>query len=154
MSPRFLSPLIVRDEGGTFVLVEALAYESAVLDGVLVVPPGFLTDFASIPRGLWNILPPIGKYDAGAVCHDKLYRDGAFDRRPIDRGTADRVLREAMDVCGVGRLQRWLIYAGLRLGGWVVWHRYRSLSSSPEPRAPSPERTTDLRVLARRPPVP
>ena len=125
MTARFLSALIVRDEGGTFVLVEALSYESAVLGGVLVVPPGFPTDFASIPRGLWNILPPVGKYDPAAVCHDKLYRDGAFQEQPIDRGTADRVLREAMEACGVSDLQRWLIYSGLRIGGWVVWHRYR-----------------------------
>ena len=129
MSPRFLSPLVVRDDGGSFVRVEALSYESAVLGGVLVVPPGFPTDFASIPRGLWNILPPVGKYDAAAVCHDKLYRDGAVNGTPIDRGTADRVLREAMEASGVGRVQRWLIYSGLRIGGWAVWNRYRSLKS-------------------------
>ena len=126
MTARFLTPLIVRDDGGTFVLVEALFYESAVLGGVLVVPPGFPTDFASIPRGLWNILPPVGKYDSAAVCHDKLYRDGAFNGKAIDRANADRVLSEAMEVCGVGRVQRWLIYSGLRIGGWVVWRRYRA----------------------------
>src|SRR5262245_43933742 len=126
MTPRFLSALVVRDEGGTFVLAEPLAYESAVLGGVLTVPAGFPTDFASIPRGLWTILPPVGKYDAGAVCHDKLYRDGAFGGRSIARGVADRMLHEAMVVSGVGRVQRYLIYAGLRIGGWVVWRRYRS----------------------------
>ena len=125
MNPRFLTPLIVRDEGGTFVLVEPLAYESAVLGGVLVVPAGFPTDLASIPRGLWNVLPPIGKYDAAAVCHDMLYRAGAFNGRPIDRGDADKTLLEAMDVLGVNRIQRWMIYAGLRIGGWVVWNQYR-----------------------------
>jgi hypothetical protein len=125
VTPGFLSPLVVRDDGGTFVLVEPLQYASAVLDGVLTVPAGFPTDFASIPRGLWNILPPVGKYDAGAVCHDRLYRDGGFGGRAIARGVADRVLREAMEVSGVNRVQRWLIYAGLRTGGWVVWRRYR-----------------------------
>ena len=126
MTPRFLTKLIVEDDGGAFVLSQPLVYESAVLEGLLTVPAGFPTDFASIPRGLWNILPPVGKYDAGAVCHDKLYRDGAVNGTPIDRGTADRVLREAMEVSGVGRVQRWLIYSGLRIGGWVVWTRYRS----------------------------
>ena len=125
-NPKFLSPLVVRDDGGTFVLMQTLSYESEVLGGVLLVPAGFPTDFASIPRGLWNILPPVGKYDAGAVCHDKLYRDGAFDGKAIDRGTADRALREAMEVCGVGRVQRWLIYSGVRVGGWLVWRRYRA----------------------------
>ena len=134
MTPRFLTPLIVRDEGGTFVLADALVYETAVLGGVLTVPAGFPTDFASIPRGLWNILPPIGKYDAAAVCHDKLYRDGAFDGRPIDRGDADKTLREATDVLGVNRIQRWMIYAGLRIGGWVVWNRYRKSTLAREVR--------------------
>ena len=69
-----------------------------------------------------------GKYDAGAVCHDLLYREGAFNGRALDRVDADNVLREAMEVCGVGRVQRWLIYAGLRVGGWVVWKRYRGAS--------------------------
>ncbi len=141
MTPRFLTPLIVRDEGGTFVLADALVYESAVLAGVLTVPAGFPTDFASVPRGLWNILPPIGKYDAGAVCHDKLYRDGSFNGRPIDRGDADRTLREAMDVLGVNRIQRWMIYTGLRLGGWTVWRRYRNAQAANSEREPSGERT-------------
>jgi hypothetical protein len=131
VNAEFLSKLVVEDDGGSFVLREPLLYQSQILSGILTVPIGFPTDFASIPRGLWNILPPVGKYDSAAVCHDKLYRDGGFDGQPIDRGTADRVLREAMDVCGVGRLQRWLIYSGLRIGGWVVWKRYRS-GATPE----------------------
>ena len=125
-APAFRSKLRVEDDGGfPFTLLEPLVYDSAVLNGTVIVPAGFRTDFASIPRGLWNILPPVGKYDAGAVCHDLLYREGAFNGRAIDRADADNVLREAMEVCGVGRAQRWLIYAGLRVGGWVVWRRYR-----------------------------
>jgi len=137
MTPRFLTPLVVRDEGGSFVLVEPLVYLSAVLGGVLTVPAGFPTDFASIPRGLWNILPPIGRYDAGAVCHDMLYRDGAFAARGIARSIADRVLREAMDVSGVHRFQRRLIYGGVSIGGWMVWRRYRrAVSAAGSPSGP------------------
>ena len=127
----FWTQLVVRDNGGTFVVAEPLVYQSVVLGGLLVVQPGFPTDFASVPRGLWNILPPIGRYDAAAVCHDKLYRDGAFEGRAIDRGTADRVLLEAMEVYEVNRLQRWLIYAGVRAGGWAAWRRYRSPPNRP-----------------------
>ena len=126
MRPFFWTQLVVRDDGGTFVVAEPLLYQSVVLGGMLVVEPGFPTDFASIPRGLWNILPPTGRYDAAAVCHDKLYRDGTFKDLPIDRGTADRVLLEAMEAYNVNRVQRWLIYAGVRAGGWVVWRRYRA----------------------------
>jgi len=36
------------------------------------------------------------------------------------------VLREAMECCGVSRAQRWMIYTGLRVGGGLVWRRYRN----------------------------
>jgi hypothetical protein len=131
VTPAFRSKLRVEDDGGfPFTLLEPLVFDSAVLGGTVIVPTGFKTDFASIPRGLWNILPPVGKYDAGAVCHDLLYREGAFNGRAIERGDADKVLREAMEVCAVGRAQRRLIYAGLRVGGWLVWRRYRNSQGS------------------------
>jgi len=31
-----------------------------------------------------------------------------------------------MGVLGVGRFTRWTIYAGVRVGGWVPWNKYRS----------------------------
>ena len=37
------------------------------------VPAGFVTDFASIPRGLWTALPRDGDYVWAAVVHDYLY---------------------------------------------------------------------------------
>ena len=125
MKARFISPLIVRDDGGTLILADTLFYNSDVLQGTLTVRAGFPTDFASIPRPLWIILPPLGKYDAAAVCHDKLYRDGAFRRRAIARCVADQVLNEAMRASGVSPVHRWLIYAGVRLFGWIVWCHYR-----------------------------
>ena len=131
MTPAFRSKLRIEDDGGfPFMLLEPLVYDSAVLCGTVIVPAGFKTDFASVPRALWNILPPVGKYDAGAVCHDLLYREGAFNGRAIERGEADNVLREAMEVCCVSGVQRWLIYAGLRVGGWVVWRRYRNAAET------------------------
>ena len=36
------------------------------------VPAGMITDFASVPRPLWNILPPTGGYGEAAVVHDHL----------------------------------------------------------------------------------
>jgi len=58
---------------------------------------------------------------------------GAFNERAIERGYADKVLRETMEVCGVDRAQRWLIYAGLRAGGWFVWRRYRTAAETRVP---------------------
>lgn len=99
-------------------------------DGYYVqVPAGFVTDFASIPRVLWNILPPTGPYGKAAVLHDFMYRTGLWTPfgPACNRGEADGVLRDGMKDLGVGRRDRWAVYAGVRAGGWISWRRYRSL---------------------------
>jgi hypothetical protein len=81
----------------------------------IVVPKGFVTDFASIPRFLWAIVggPADGKYRLAAVIHDFLYRTHGLATRP----QCDSVLLEAMQVCGVGWWTRTQIYSGVRVGG-------------------------------------
>lgn len=118
----FSTPLRFEDDNGLpLTLLSPLVYFSALLKRELTVPAGFVTDLASIPRALWAILPPIGKYDRAAVLHDFLYRFGG-----VTRAEADGVLKEAMEVKGVSRLVCWAIYTGIRSGGWVVWNKYRS----------------------------
>lgn len=126
----FCSPLIMEDdfgEGGHFTLHEPLIYQSDLLKKTLTVPALFETDLASIPRGLWNILPPIGKYDRAAVLHDHLYKYNG-----VTRSEADGVLKEAMEVCRVSGWQRWMIYAGVRVGGGGIWARYRAAEQERE----------------------
>lgn len=36
------------------------------------VPKGFITDMASVPRILWSIFPPFGKYLRASIFHDYL----------------------------------------------------------------------------------
>lgn len=122
MSPaEFRAKLIFEDTGGLpFTLYEAFTYYSLVLDRVIQVPKGFVTDLASIPRLLWRILPPIGAYDAAAVIHDFLYRTNGVTRKQ-----ADAVFNEAMALHQVSALVRWAMYRGVRLGGWVPWNKYR-----------------------------
>lgn len=118
----FTTPLRFEDDDGLpFTLTAPLTYYSDVTP-TIVVPTGFKTDLASIPRGLWNILPPVGKYDRAAVLHDFLYQ---LAPNGCSRSFADGVLKEAMEVAGVGGFARWAIYTGIRAGGWVVWNRYR-----------------------------
>ena len=108
------------------MVVEPLTYASAVLGGVLTVPAGFPTDFASIPRGLWNVLPPIGKYDAGAEigyggayrCPEAMpvgvvavgYADGFH--RSLPTGTPARVRGKTVPM--VGRVSMDMITIDLR----------------------------------------
>jgi hypothetical protein len=122
------------------LLLSDLVYDSAELKRTIRVPAKFVTDLASIPQILWNILPPIGAYDAAAVVHDYLYTFGGFQRglatppgfeplryvEYLDRGQADRVLLEAMEVLEVSRWKRRAIYAGVRGGGWKAWGDHRA----------------------------
>lgn len=133
MSPSFLTPLDLEFiDGHLWSLTAPLEYHLGAVDGpeYVQVPTGFLTDFTSIPRGLWNLLPPTGRYGKAAVVHDFLYQDrvirsGTLVFRLCDRGEADKIFLEAMGVLGVGWLTRHTIYAGVRLGGWLPWNRYR-----------------------------
>lgn len=118
------------------LLLSDLVYDSATLIRTIRVPAKFVTDLASIPQILWNILPPIGAYDAAAVVHDYLYTLGGFERslvappgyeplryiEHVTRAQADRVLLEAMEVLDVEWWKRRAIYAGIRIGGWKAWH--------------------------------
>ena len=85
---------------------------------IIRVPAGFVTDFASIPRAFWTILPPTGKYGKAAVVHDFLYVKGGI--LPPDRFTkndADRIFYEAMGVLGVNQFVRWTMWKAVSAFG-------------------------------------
>jgi hypothetical protein len=84
------------------------------------VEAGFRTDFATIPRVLWPWLGhPAAEFAQAAVLHDWLYVTMAAG----SRARADAVFREAMRVLGVAAWKRWLMWAGVRLGGAGGWGR-------------------------------
>ena len=87
--------------------------------GVTVIPTGFVTDFASVPRGLWNIFPPTGKWSKAAVYHDYLYQMGTISRAEADREFVDGM--RALGVCWPTRMAMW---TALRLFGRVAWDEY------------------------------
>src|SRR5688500_11341220 len=98
---RFLTALVLRElpDGDHFALEYPLVCD---IDGTAyTVPAGFVTDFASVPRILWNILPPYGKHSRAAVLHDWLYVTGI-----VDRATADRIFLLLMEALGVGWVTR------------------------------------------------
>jgi len=131
----FLSPLDVRFiDGHDWEVRAPFEYHLGHDDGdeCVSIPAGFVTDFASIPRGLWNVLPPTGPYGKAAVVHDWLYQRRRIVNhrtglaRLVERGEADRILNEGMAVLGVGRFTRWMVYSGVRMGGWKPWGHYRA----------------------------
>lgn len=88
----------------------------------ITVPEGYITDFATIPRIFWVLLPPLGRYLYAALIHDRLYwmHNRGHDLS-YSRAYADQIMREVMSASEVKPWQRWLIYAGVRVGGWVCW---------------------------------
>lgn len=93
--------------------------------GKLVVPAGFETDFASVPPLPLSYTLLKNASVVAAAAHDYLYQTGQVAGRPITRRQADRIMAEIMVDEGVRGWKRFLISAGLRLGGWWVWRRYR-----------------------------
>lgn len=87
-------------------------YQSDVAQQTFTVPAGFQTDLASVPRPPVIYLLTWDTARSAAVVHDWLYSS-----RQVWRKVADAVLREASEVIGVPPWRRWLMWAGVRVGG-------------------------------------
>ncbi|HAP0136057.1 TPA: DUF1353 domain-containing protein [Escherichia coli] len=79
---------------------------------VIEVPAGYVTDLASVPRILWVVFPPHGRYAKAAIVHDWLY-----DNALRTKAEADRIFLDAMTVLGVPCWRRRLMYLAVRLFG-------------------------------------
>jgi hypothetical protein len=116
----FLTPLDLRDadntDDGQWTLAAPLVYQSDVAGVTFTVPAGFQTDLASVPR-IPIVYELCGDTSSkAAVVHDFLY-----STHLVDRATADAVLKEASAVTGVPGWRRWLMWAGVRVGGGSHW---------------------------------
>lgn len=97
-----------------------------LIDGQpLVIPAGFLTDGASVPRGMWNIIPPFGRYNKASLLHDYLYKTGRMNMAWITRKQADDIFLAAMGALDVSTWQQWAMWAGVRIGAFPAWNGYR-----------------------------
>lgn len=84
----------------------------------IVVPKGFVTDFASIPQGLWSIgLSPHGQYSRAALVHDYLYWS-----QGCTRDQADRLMVVAMKESNVGGFDEYIVYQGVHHAGEGAWN--------------------------------
>jgi len=93
-----------------WLLISPLLYESDIA-GTIVVPAGFTTDFASVPRLPVAFMLFGDEAHPAATVHDYLYRCTR-----VSRATADKVFLEAMSVTGLG-WKRWPMYWAVRLFG-------------------------------------
>jgi hypothetical protein len=118
-----------RVDANTWSLVDELVYRGSRQR--FVVPAGFRTDFATVPRVVTWLVPRFGAYTLAAVLHDFLctegIRSGAVSAREAD-GIFRRVMRES----GVPVLRRWLMWTGVRWGALTDGRRRAGwLASAP-----------------------
>jgi hypothetical protein len=122
----FLSPLVTRDAGDGRHVVLVWPFIYLMRDGrIIVVLPGFVTDYASIPLPFRWFLPRFGKYNFAAVLHDLACR---YDSVPLFASVeeANQLMKDAMEDSPwpPNRVVRWVVNAGLAVGARHFFHQH------------------------------
>jgi len=85
----------------------------------IVIPEGFIFNWASIPRVFHIIWTPMGQDTLiASLCHDYLY-----STQDIPRADADDRFNSIMLLCDVRPIKRIMYYIWVRLWGWVAWRK-------------------------------
>ena len=100
--------------GNVFRLLEPLMCRG------LIVPAGFESDGASVPRLFWGIVFPPGDTRAlrAAFLHDWIYRTHPAG---WSREAADNLFRKVLSQDGVPRISAGLAFWGVRIFGASSW---------------------------------
>lgn len=121
--PKFVTHLKYEEipDSNIIRLTAPFAYYSPILCRLITIPEGFECDRESIPR-IPFVYMFLGNTSAEAgVIHDYLYRK---DSEPIvSRSIADDIYYEASCLDGNFRIQAWLKWAGVRVGGFSSYHK-------------------------------
>lgn len=131
---RILGDLIVKNIGpGVWQVMEDIEFhvgdESS--EEVIIVDNGLVTDFASMPFGVRNILPKDGAWTVGSVFHDELYKYKGVLPTSCFRGPekiytrkqCDKIFDEINKLKKVSWWQRFLINNALSLFGWISFNK-------------------------------
>ncbi len=123
-------PWVVPINEKEYILKDLAVYESELFHVSIIVPTGFVTDLASIPRIVWSLIgwTPDGLHRNAAIVHDFLYqRRGRLPveyispPRSFSRKECDEIFKEAMLSLGVGKIKANIIYGAVRTFGWMAW---------------------------------
>lgn len=92
-------------------------------DTQIIVPKGFLTDGASIPRFLWRICghPMTTKRFPIAVVHDFIYSLGDKNRWGYTRADADGIYRDGLVVLEFSKWKANTEYYAIKFFGGSHW---------------------------------
>ena len=102
--------VIPSKDGSKRKLVRALDVKIGNLN--IHIPEGFETDYASIPRGFWGLLPPFGKYLRAAIVHDFLY--SIHNTYGINKTIADKIFYNLMITDNTNKIKAWLMYKAVQ----------------------------------------
>ena len=96
-------------------LIRPLVYRLRIegMRNIIVVPKGFISDGATIPRFLWPKFPPDGPWLRAAVVHDYLCEIHC------PQWMSDAIFRNVMRADGVPLWKRRGIFYAVRVFGWM-----------------------------------
>lgn len=115
------SPVTVADVDDRYsMLTEPLVWKIGKTGRTIVVPAGFVTDYASIPPGVRAFIGKRGRHSRAAVVHDFLYWS-----QLCSRAQADNLMLIGMKEDDAGALRSWAIHTGVDLGGGFAWEANR-----------------------------
>jgi len=103
-----------------FALIDDYEYRIKGYPHALVIPRGFVTDLASIPRPAQSFVSVLDRHGLPAILHDYLYWEQGCSRRQ-----ADDIFDRAMDEMGLGVVRRVFIYRAVRSAGSGAWRSNR-----------------------------
>jgi hypothetical protein len=126
--------LTIRPHGtSTWILVEPLVYKGA--DREFVIPAGYVTDFATVPKFMRWLFETYGPYTRAAIVHDWLITEMARWQLEVRNGGAkgwlppatsrdtDGIFRRVMREEDTPLAERWVMWAAVRTAGLFNWRR-------------------------------
>jgi hypothetical protein len=110
-------PLLTDNIDGVKVLTADFRFTNK--NFTITVPMGYKTDFASIPKILWSILPPHGKYERAAVIHDYLCTEYGIinGEKSFTAFESADVFGFLMNILGVWKIRRFAMVWAVKLFG-------------------------------------
>ena len=105
------------EDGHDWLVTKPLVYEIGATGEKIIVPAGFVTDLASVPRQFCHLLSNADTYTRAAIVHDFLYWD-----QTCSRNEADKTLLAGMIESNVARWKRAAVYRAVEIGGGGAWN--------------------------------